>query len=190
MYRAYVTRASEGEWDNSGIIERILKLRQEEARLLGYHNLCGSQPAPKDGPHRGRRGRDVPNPQGCRLGTGQARPGGPGSSWPRNRAWPNRSKHWDIPFWSERLREKRFNFTDEELRPYFPLERVMNGLFDLVERLFAIQVKPADGEAPVWHPDVGSSRFTMPRARTSPRFISIPIPGRRTNRAGPGWRPA
>jgi hypothetical protein len=61
---------------------------------------------------------------------------------------------WDIPFWAERLREVRFDFTDEQLRPYFSLERVLDGLFHLGHRLFGITAVRADGEAPVWHKDV------------------------------------
>ena len=62
--------------------------------------------------------------------------------------------HWDIAYFSEKLREKNFGFTEEELRPYFPLERVLKGLFQLAKDIFAITILSADGEAPVWHPDV------------------------------------
>lgn len=63
-------------------------------------------------------------------------------------------KHWDISFWAERQREEKFSFTAEELRPYFPLPQVLDGLFGLVNRLFGVTVTPADGQAPVWHEDV------------------------------------
>ena len=52
-------------------------------------------------------------------------------------------RHWDMAFWAERLREKRFDFTDEQLRPYFSIERVLDGLFALVHRIFGITVRPA-----------------------------------------------
>ncbi len=153
MYRAYVTRASQGEWDNTRLIERILKLRQEEAHLLGYRTYAEVSLLQKMAPNVAaveqmfQTLRDAAwKPAKHDLAHLKELAESSGVSEPL--------MHWDIPFWSERLREKRFDFTDEELRPYFPLERVMNGLFDLVERLFAIQVKSADGEAPVWHPDV------------------------------------
>jgi oligopeptidase A len=63
-------------------------------------------------------------------------------------------QHWDIAFWSERLREHRYAISDEELRPYFPLPQVLDGLFALVQRLFGVTIRPADGSVPVWHPDV------------------------------------
>lgn len=61
---------------------------------------------------------------------------------------------WDITFWSERLRENRYEFSEEELRPYFSYENVLDGLFALSSRLFAITIKAADGEAQVWNSDV------------------------------------
>lgn len=60
-------------------------------------------------------------------------------------------KHWDISYWAERQRETKFNFTVEELRPYFPLPQVLEGLFALVKRLFGVSVISADGTAPIWH---------------------------------------
>ena len=61
---------------------------------------------------------------------------------------------WDLPYWAKRLEEERYAYTEEELRPYFPLEQVLSGLFALVQDLFAIRVEAADGQAPVWHPQV------------------------------------
>ena len=60
----------------------------------------------------------------------------------------------DIQFWSERLREKNYQFEEEELRAYFPLPAVLKGLFDLATRLFGVTVEAADGETSVWFPDV------------------------------------
>jgi oligopeptidase A len=61
---------------------------------------------------------------------------------------------WDVPFWSERLRESQYEFEEEQLRVYFPLEGVLTGLFSLAQRLFAVRIVAADGETDVWHPDV------------------------------------
>ena len=63
-------------------------------------------------------------------------------------------KHWDTSYWAERQRETKFNFTVEELRPYFPLPQVLEGLFALVKRLFGVTVVAADGKAPIWHETV------------------------------------
>ncbi|KAK9749669.1 hypothetical protein RND81_02G142200 [Saponaria officinalis] len=62
--------------------------------------------------------------------------------------------HWDINFWSERLRESKYDINEEELRPYFSLPNVMDGLFSLAKKLFGIDIEPADGLATVWNEDV------------------------------------
>lgn len=63
-------------------------------------------------------------------------------------------KHWDVGYWAERMREAKYELTEEELRPYFALPVVLEGLFALTSKLFGVSITPADGEAPVWHPDV------------------------------------
>lgn len=63
-------------------------------------------------------------------------------------------KHWDMTFWAERLKEAQYDLKEEELRPYFALPVVMDGMFALAERLFGVTVSPADGLAPVWNEDV------------------------------------
>jgi oligopeptidase A len=61
---------------------------------------------------------------------------------------------WDVAFWSERLRENKYQYSDEEIRPYFALNAVLNSLFSLSSRLFGIVVEAADGQTEVWHSDV------------------------------------
>ncbi len=62
--------------------------------------------------------------------------------------------HWDISYWAEKQQEEKFAFNEEELRPYFPLPQVLEGLFNLSKHLFGITITPADGQAPLWHEDV------------------------------------
>ena len=153
MYRAFITRASSGDLDNAPLISRILKLRREKARLLGYDTFARMSLAKKMAPdveavvallEKLRAAawepahRDFDDLQRLARDSGSGAP----------------ILNWDVAFWSERLREQRFDFTDEQLRPYFPLERVLQGLFALARRLFGVTVTPADGEAPVWHKDV------------------------------------
>jgi oligopeptidase A len=63
-------------------------------------------------------------------------------------------KHWDTSFWAQKLQEAKFSFNEEELRPYFSLPQVLEGLFSLAKRIFGVTITAADGQAPVWHPDV------------------------------------
>ncbi len=151
VYRAFVTRASFGEHDNSPLIPEILRLRREKAKLLGFEDYASLSLATKM----------APSPAAVREMLEELRV----ASWEPAEAdladvtalaaengAPTPLAHWDLAFWSERLRESRFQFTDEELRPYFSLERVLDGLFALCGRLFGITVRPAD--APLWHEDV------------------------------------
>jgi len=155
LYRAYVTRASSGELDNTPLIRRILELRREEASLLGFGSFAELSLASKMAPSvaavetmleelrtasfpAAERDLDELRALAERAGAGEAAD----------------LKPWDVAFWAERLREQRFAYTDEELRPYFPLPRVLDGLFALVGRLFGLTIRAADGETTVWHPDV------------------------------------
>ena len=158
LYRAHVSRASgvgEDGSDNGPLIERILTLRQEQARRLGYANwaqvslaskMAGSEAEVERLLEDLRRAaypaaeRELDELKAC-----AERAGAPEAA---------DLKPWDVSFWAERLRQERFNLDSEALRPWFPLPRVLEGLFGLCDRLFGIAIVAADGEAPVWHPDV------------------------------------
>ncbi|MEE2711028.1 MAG: M3 family metallopeptidase [Gemmatimonadota bacterium] len=155
MYRAYVTRASVGEYDNTEIIDETLALRNEKARLLGFHTYADLSLSRK-------MAADVESVEDL-LDELQkaARPGAEHDlddlrdlAREEGASEADDFKQWDSAYWSERLREQRYDIRDEELRPYFPLPGVLDGLFKLTERLFNIKVVQADGEAPVWHEDV------------------------------------
>ncbi len=153
VYRAYMTRASTGEFDNSDLINRILALRQEKAQLLGYENYA-------DLSLDSKMAEDVAAVQKMFSELAQAARQPSREELDELRQLARASgqtaplAHWDVPFWAERLREQRFEFTDEQLRPYFPLSRVMDGLFSLCTRLFGVTFEQAGGLAPVWHEDV------------------------------------
>ncbi|WP_315788200.1 M3 family metallopeptidase [Fischerella sp. JS2] len=155
LYKAYISRAAAGGLDNNPIIERILKLRQELAELLGYKTYAEVSLASKMAPNVEAVEKLLEELRGAsydaavkELAELKAFAASKGV------AEANDLKHWDIAYWAERQREEKFAFTAEELRPYFPLPQVLDGLFGLVERLFGVTVTPADGQAPVWHEDV------------------------------------
>ncbi|MBF2016748.1 MAG: M3 family metallopeptidase [Rivularia sp. T60_A2020_040] len=155
LYKAFISRASSGELDNRPIIKRILELRQELAELLGYKNYASVSLASKMAPNVEAVDQlleelrltsyDAAQKEFAELKEFAAA---------KNAPEAEDLKHWDISFWSERQREEKFSFTQEELRPYFPLPQVLDGLFGLVKRLFNISVTPADGQAALWHEDV------------------------------------
>ena len=154
-YRAFVGRASGADLDNRPLIERILRLRGEQARRLGFAHWADLSLSKKmaDSVESVERLledlRAAAYPMAQRelaaLADCAARHGAPEAT---------DLKPWDVHFWAERLRRERFDLDSEALRPWFPLPRVLDGLFALCGRLFAIRIEPADGEAPVWHPDV------------------------------------
>ena len=155
LYRAFVTRASTGELDNTPLLDRILGLRREHATLLGFGSYAELSLATKMAPGVAAverlleelrtaswdaAGRDLEELRALARDAGAPEADDP--------------KNWDVAFWAERLREQRYAYSDEALRPYFPLPRVLDGLFALAGRLFDVRVRAADGEAPSWHPDV------------------------------------
>ncbi|CAN0865062.1 Organellar oligopeptidase A, chloroplastic/mitochondrial [Linum grandiflorum] len=154
LYRAYVTRASSGDLDNTLIIDQILKLRLEKAKLLGYNNYAEVSMATKMATvekalellEKLRSAswdaavRDLEDLRYFAKAQGAAE--------------ADDLKHWDMSFWSERLREAKYDINEEELRPYFSLPKVMDGLFNLANKLFGITIEAADGLAPVWNKDV------------------------------------
>ncbi|QLE55833.1 M3 family metallopeptidase [Nostoc sp. TCL26-01] len=155
LYKAYITRASAGELDNKPLIERILALRQELADLLGFANFAELSLVSKMAP-------DVAAVQALLEELRSASYDAAVADLAALTAFAAAKgaleaadlRHWDLSFWAERQREEKFAFTAEELRPYFPLPQVLDGLFALVKRLFGVTVTPADGQAPVWHEDV------------------------------------
>jgi oligopeptidase A len=155
LYKAYITRAADGDLDNNPIIERILGLRLELATLLGYNNYAEVSLASKMAPNVEAVEKLLEELRGASYdAAAKELEELKAFAASQSAAEANDLKHWDITFWAERQREAKFNFTQEELRPYFPLPQVLDGLFGLVKRLFGVTVTPADGQAPIWQEDV------------------------------------
>ena len=155
IYRAYITRASSGDQDNQPLIARILELRLEEAQLLGFEDFAAMSLSTKMAPDVATVERML---EDLREASFDAAVGDLADlrALAENRQAVESAdlKPWDLGYWSERLREDRYDYSEEALRPYFPFPRVLEGLFSLAERLFGIRIVAADGEAPVWNPEV------------------------------------
>ena len=149
LYKAFVTRASSGDWDNNPLIERILELRSQQSQLLGYQTYAEVSLARKMAP-------SVEAVEKLLEELRQVSYNSALEDLAQLKAFAKTDdlKHWDISYWSERQREAKFDFNAEELRPYFPLPQVLEGLFTLAQRIFSVTITLADGQAPVWHPDV------------------------------------
>jgi oligopeptidase A len=157
VYQAFATRASDqgphaGEWDNSEVMEQILALRHEQAQLLGFANYAERSLARKmarttdeviqflnDLAQRSR-------PQAQReLDELQA--------YAKERHGMDDLQAWDIGYYAEKLRQERYDISQEMVKPYFPETRVIPGMFAVVERLYGISINQVDG-VDSWHPDV------------------------------------
>ncbi|MEE3717111.1 M3 family metallopeptidase [Tumidithrix elongata RA019] len=187
LYKAFVSRASSGEFDNSPLIERILELRQEKAKLLEFDTFAELSLATKM----------APNVSAVETLLEELRQASYGAAvqdlenlktFAKSQGFPEDEelKHWDISFWAERQQEAKFDFSEEELRPYFPLPQVLEGLFKLVNRLFGITVTAADGKAPIWHEDVRFFDIADETGQTIAHFYLDPY-SRPSEKRGGAW---
>jgi len=157
LYEAYATRASDqgphaGRWDNTQEMNSILSLRHEAAELLGYDNYADRALATRMAQDSdqviafltdlARHSLTVAQGEMAEL-----------RAYARDAPGLDPLEAWDIAFVSERLRQERYAITQEELRPYFPIDRVLDGLFAIVNRLYGIRVSPVTS-IETWHPDV------------------------------------
>ena len=163
MYQAYVTRSSELapqyakgklDWDNTQNMLDQLRLRDEEARMLGFANYAALSLAPKmantvdevdlfltnfaikSKPFAQKDWQELCEYANAELG------------------FVDGLEPWDIPFAAERLKQARYSFSENELKQYFPLPKVLDGLFQVIQTLFGVKIEAAD--LPTWHADVQS----------------------------------
>jgi oligopeptidase A len=149
VYKASISKASSGELDNNPLIDRILELRQEKSRILGFNSYAELSLARKMAPN-------VEAVEKLSEELRQVSYDAAVKDLEELKAFAGMGdlKHWDTTYWAEKQKEAKFAFNSEELRPYFPLPQVLEGLFGLAKRIFNVIVTPADGQAPVWHEDV------------------------------------
>jgi oligopeptidase A len=157
VYHAFSTRASDqgpyaGEWDNSKLMENILGLRHELAGLLGFANFAERSLATKMARSSGEV-MDFLNGLAERSVSRARAELGELAEYAKERHGFEGIEPWDIAYYSEKLREHRHGIAREELRPYFPLPRVLEGMFAVVQRLFGIRIQEVSG-VETWHGDV------------------------------------
>lgn len=156
VYRAYLTRAAHTDGpDNTPVLKRTLELRKEMAQLLGYDNYAELSLSAKMAPDVGAVEKLLEELRVVSYDAAQ-KDHETLSAFAKEKNAPEADdlKQWDIGFWAERLREEAYGYSAEELKPYFPLPHVLNGLFSLIERLFDVTIKASDEPVAVWHDDV------------------------------------
>jgi oligopeptidase A len=170
LYRAYSTRASEfgrPEWDNTRLIVELLRLRREQAGLLGHRDFAELSLVPKmaESPLQvldflrdlARRARRFAERDMDELKEFAA----------RELALPD-LQAWDVSYASEKLRQARYAYSEQELKQYFQEPRVLAGLFEVIETLFSVAIR--EDRAPVWHRDVRFYRIESPEGELLGQF--------------------
>jgi oligopeptidase A len=157
LYTAYVTRASDrgpdaGKWDNAAIMEEILALRHEAATLLGFANYAERSLATKmaESP---KQVMDFLNDLAMRSRAAAEMELEEVRTFAREHHGMQNLQAWDIAYYSEKLRQRKYAISQEELKPYFPEPRVIDGMFSIVERLYGICIEQIDS-VDTWHEDV------------------------------------
>lgn len=157
LYEAFTTRASDqgpnaGKWDNSAIMTELLSLRRELAQLLGFGNYAELSLATKMAEKTEQVVGFLTDLAAKSLPQGKAE-----LEEIRTFAAEHHGQRelaaWDLPYYAEKLKQHKFSISDEQLRPYFPANKVVKGLFEVVKRVFGIKVRERLG-IDTWHPDV------------------------------------
>lgn len=193
LYRAYVTRASDqaqgegaAERDNTQVMQEILALRHEEAQRLGFAHYAALSLAPKMAPHPdnvisllqdlAQRARPFALSDVAQL-----------REFARDQLGLDDPQPWDWTFIGERLKEQRYAYSEQDVKRYFQVPRVLDGLFKLVERLFGVRI--ASDEAPVWHDSVRFYRVErdLPNGQTQLVGQFYLDPQARSGKRGGAW---
>ncbi|MEI7783881.1 MAG: M3 family metallopeptidase [Betaproteobacteria bacterium] len=187
LYKAYTTRASEqapaeqGQFDNSALMSEILALRQEESQLLGYRNFGEVSVVPKM----------AESPQQVisflRDLASRARPYALQDvadlrAYAREHLDLAELSAWDLPYVSEKLKEERYAFSEQEVKQYFTAPKVLAGLFKIVETLFEVSIVP--DSAPVWTEGVAFFRIERAGQLVGQFYLDQPA---RTGKRGGAW---
>lgn len=188
LYEAYATRASElgpqgGQFDNTPLMNEILALRHEEARLLGFGNFAELSLATKMA--------ESPDAVEAFLLdlSAKARPFALAEldelrAFAKARDGLTDLQPWDVAYYSEKLKEQKLGYSEEELRPYFPAPQVIQGMFDVVERMYGVTIEAASG-IKTWHPDVTTYRLKEADGEEIGLFYLDPFA--RTDKRGGAW---
>jgi len=156
-YVAFTTRASDqgpnaGQWDNSPLIDEILALRHELAQLLGFANYAERSLATKMA-HSPEQVTSFLTDLAEKSRPQAQRELEELREFAESECGVSELSAWDIPYYSEKLKQHRYSISNEALRPYFPENKVVTGLFEVVKRIFGIRIQPHLG-VETWHPDV------------------------------------
>jgi len=151
MYRASSTRASSGQWDNRPIIREVLALRKEKAKLLGFAHFADLVIDDRMA-KTGKAALDFVTMLKGNLQAAFVRENEELAKFARDNGHQGPLEPWDVAYWAEKQRRALYDFDEETLRPYHPLDRLLRGLFEIATSLYGVKIE-RDTSAPVWHDD-------------------------------------
>lgn len=187
LYQAYITRASDlgpqysgskPEWDNTSNMLAQLRLKSEEAKMLGFDNYAALSLAPKMARTVSEVDQFLQEFAHRAVGHGQ-------QDWADLQSFAKKSlgidqlEPWDMAYASEKLKQDRYAFSENEVKQYFPLFKVLNGLFEIIQTLFGVKIE--EDSLPKWHKDVQSFRVSNTKGELVAQFYLDPYarPGKR-----------
>ena len=187
LYEAYFTRASDqgptaGQWDNTGLMQSILQLRQELAHLLGFKDYSELSLATKMAQSPA---------QVIEFLEGMAAKAKPAAqkdlaeltAWVASEFNVTDLQHWDISYYSEKLRQNKYAVSSEEIRQYFTLPKVLSGLFDVAHKLYGITVAEVTG-VDLWHKDARYFEISKNNQKIAAFYVDLYA---RENKRGGAW---
>ncbi|MFT7669191.1 MAG: oligopeptidase A [Planctomycetota bacterium] len=187
IYKAYVTRASTGDQDNTQAILDILAKRRESASILGYDNWAQVSLSSKMAPDVAAANKLLEELRVvARPAAEKDLQGLVDFAAEQNAPEAKDMQPWDTSFWSERVREARYDFSQEELRPYLPMSKVLEGLFSISKKLFGATVEEATGSVPGWNDDVTYYLLKNDAGEAFASFFLDPY-ARPANKRGGAW---
>ena len=185
VYRAHTTRASRGKFGNSEIIADILELRREKALLLGYRDFADLVLEDRMAGN-GDQAKEFVASLKQKTESGFEADKRALEAFRKKIEGPDAAplQPWDVAYYAEKLRKAEYDFDEEDLRPYFPFEKVLDGMFGLVQKLYGIRVEPGP-DVPVWDPAVTYYAITDSDGRALGSFYADFFP--RENKRDGAW---
>ena len=185
LYFAQIERASKGKLDNSDNIKEILSLREEKAQLLGFDNFANLSLASKMAPNS-KAVYDLieeltqPSISIAKKEMSEI------ESLAKEIDGIDKLQNWDFSYYSEKLKEKKYSFNDDELRQYFPIDSVLTGLFELATDLFGIKIIKEVNKPEVWSKEVDYYKVVEENGNPISSFF-LDAYSRPENKRGGAW---
>lgn len=183
LWRASSSKAFGGEFDNQDIVKKIIALRHERAQLLGFKNHAEFVLADRmaESPQKVNQFLEnlyEPSLKSARHDIEDLK------ALKKKLTGSDDLQPWDVAYYSEKLKEEKYNFNEEELRPYFSIDNVVQGVFDFAKKLYDLNFKETQN-VPVYHPDVKAYEVTDATGQYVGLFYTDFFP-RKTKKSG-GW---